>query len=82
MSILFILITALLTHAAPLIVDFEDGTPLRITSKLQTSCRWIHPNSQDEALVYVEDKQTTAEIHRLSQIEGVEAVEYSIPSLH
>ena len=80
MSILFILITTLLTHAAPLIVDFEDGTPLHvITSKLQTSCRWIHPTSQDEALVYVEDKQTTAEIHRLSKIEGVEAVEYSIP---
>ena len=49
-------------HTAPLIVDL-NGTPLHvITSKLQTSCRWIHPNSQDEALVYVEDKQTTAEI--------------------
>ena len=42
-------------YAAPLVIDFQDDTSKETIQKLfGITVEWIHPNSEDEALAYVQ----------------------------
>jgi len=66
-------------QAAPLVIDFQDGTSKKtIQDVFGFTVEWIHPNSEDEALAYVQGSLSADQQNKLEQHELIEAVEESI----
>ena len=66
-------------YAAPLVIDFQDGTSKRtIEETFGLSVEWIHPNSEDESLAYVQGVLSKEQQAKLMKHELVEAMEESI----
>ena len=67
------------TFAAPLVIDFQDGTTKETIQKVfGINVEWIHPRSEDESLAYVRDSLTSEQKKQFENHELVEAVEESI----
>ncbi|MAA78505.1 MAG: hypothetical protein CL916_04535 [Deltaproteobacteria bacterium] len=66
-------------HAAPLVIDFKDGTSQNTIQEIfGLTVEWIHPNSEDESLAYIKETVSEERKIELEQHELVEAVEESI----
>lgn len=66
-------------YAAPLVIDFQDDTSKQTIQEIfGITVEWIHPNSADEALAYVQGDLSKDQKAKLARHELVEAMEESI----
>lgn len=76
---IFLIMILSWAYAAPLVIDFQDGTSKKkIQEIFGLTVEWIHPNSEDESLAYIQGTLSKEQQTMLSQHKLVEAMEESI----